>query len=344
MLFLQWIFEMLIIGIETTCDETAVAFLSSPLKVLHHELYSQSGVHRAKNGVVPEVAARLHLSLLLPLFDRGLKAAQKELSSVEAIAVAQGPGLIGALLVGMSFAKTLALVLDRPLICVNHVEAHLYAALMNHGRTDIKQALGIVLSGGHTFFCLMHSVGDYTYLGETQDDAIGEAFDKVAIMLQLGYPGGALLEQLAHYGNEKRFSFKAGQIEPYHVSFSGLKTAVLYKIRDLEKKAPLSAQDRADLAASFQKAAFDVVCITIEKINSAHSLKALVLGGGVTANGYLQRLLKEKFGHTFKIYLPQPALATDNAVMIAGLGAWQFQKKGASSLESKANPNLRLEC
>ncbi|WP_108624012.1 tRNA (adenosine(37)-N6)-threonylcarbamoyltransferase complex transferase subunit TsaD [Candidatus Similichlamydia epinepheli] len=332
----------MIIGIETTCDETAISLLEPPLNVLHQQLYSQNEVHKEKNGVIPEIAARLHLTHLLPIFHQSLQAVKLSVVDIDAIAVARGPGLIGSLLVGMSFAKTLALTLEKPLVCVNHVEAHIYAALMSHGKNKIEESIGVVLSGGHTFFCLIHSIGEYTYLGETLDDAIGEAFDKVAIMLGLSYPGGSLIEQLALEGDEKRFSFKGGQINPYNVSFSGLKTAVLYKIRDLESNSPLSSQDRADIAASFQRSACNVICGTLHKICSNYNLKSIVFGGGVTANTYLKHLLVKEFGNRFQIYFPHAELATDNAVMIAGLGALQLEREGPSSIDSRADPILRL--
>ncbi|WP_108623975.1 tRNA (adenosine(37)-N6)-threonylcarbamoyltransferase complex transferase subunit TsaD [Candidatus Similichlamydia epinepheli] len=332
----------MLVGIETTCDETAISLLEPPLKVIDHQIYSQLEVHKKKKGVIPEVAARLHLEQLLPIFHQSIQVAGLKLDDIDAVAVARGPGLIGSLLVGMSFAKTLALTLEKPLVCVNHVEAHLYASLMSCGKTNIEKGIGVVLSGGHTFFCLIHSIGEYTYLGETVDDAMGEAFDKVAIMLGLSYPGGALVEQLALKGDENRFPFRGGQVDPYNVSFSGLKTAVLYKIRELERNAPLSDQDRFDLAASFQRSACNLIRITLLKICATYSMGSLVLGGGVTANTYLRRLLLGELGCKLDIYFPHPELSTDNAIMIAGLGASQLKRNGPSSPDSRSDPILRL--
>jgi len=309
---------MLVLGIETTCDETSCAVVKDGYEILSNVISSQIDLHKEFGGVVPELACRRHIDVIAPVYMESLKLANVTLDDIDRIAVAKGPGLIGALLIGLHFAKSLAWCRNIPLVGVNHIEAHLYAALMSHSPPPLLPALGVVLSGGHTSLVHMEGVGKYKLLAETIDDAIGEAFDKAAKMLGLAYPGGPYIEAKAKQGDPSRFSFKAGKVKgrPLDFSFSGIKTSVLYTIRDLPK--PLSEQDICDIAASFQEAVFHDVLAKIQLALKSGDKKAIYLGGGVTQNRRLRTLLEEKL--TLPIFWPRADLCLDNAAMIAGLG------------------------
>ncbi len=325
---------MLVLGIETTCDETSCAVVKDGRTILSNVISSQIDIQKEFGGVVPELACRRHIEVIVPVLEEALKEAGCSLQDIDSIAVAKGPGLVGALLIGLHFAKSLAFSLDIPLIAVNHIEAHLYAAVMSH-ESPTFPALGIVLSGGHTSLVKMADIGSYTLLGETVDDAIGESFDKVAKMLSLPYPGGPYIEKMALKGDPYRFSFKAGRVKrsPLDFSFSGIKTSVLYTIRDLPK--PLTEQDICDISASFQEAVFADVIKKIEAVLKEDSYNCLYLGGGVTHN----KKLREKLGLAIKlpIYWPRADLCLDNAAMIAGLG---FHKEPHGSFDLE--PETRI--
>ena len=308
---------MLVLGIETTCDETSCAVVQDGRKILSNVISSQIDLQKEFGGVVPELACRRHIEVIVPVLQEALKEAGCTLQDIDRIAVAKGPGLVGALLIGLHFAKTLAFSLDIPLVPINHIEAHLYAAVMSH-ETPTFPALGVVLSGGHTSLIGMDNIGAYTLLGETVDDAIGESFDKVAKMLSLPYPGGPYIEKMALTGNPERFSFKAGRVKanPLDFSFSGIKTSVLYTIRDLPK--PLSEQDICDISASFQEAVFSDVIKKMHLVLKETPYPCIYLGGGVTHNKKLREHLAKSFNIPF--YLPRNDLCLDNAAMIAGLG------------------------
>lgn len=312
---------MLVLGIETTCDESAAAIVRDGKEILSNVVFSQIDIHSEFGGVVPELACRRHIDVLIPVVDQALRDANCKLEDIDLFAVAYGPGLIGALLIGLNAAKTLALSMHKPFIGVNHVEAHLYAAIMVNEEVSFP-ALGIVLSGGHTNLIYMHGIGHYELIGHTVDDAIGEAFDKAAKIMELPYPGGPPIENLAKTGNPQRYPLKAGQVKgkPFDFSFSGLKTAVLYTQN--------STTDKADLAASFQYAAFhDVIKKTLlaaEKFNS----KTLIFGGGVTNNKKLRQMFAEH-GNQYRQLWPTPQLSLDNASMIAGLGYHKYVQKGS---------------
>ena len=316
---------MLVLGIETTCDETAVAIVRDGREILVNLVASQE-VHENFGGVVPELACRRHIEVLRPLVEQARSIVP--LSSIDLIAVAYAPGLIGPLLIGLNFAKTLSLATSIPFVGVNHVEAHLYAAMMD---SVPLPALGVVLSGGHTELLMIQALGSYRPIGKTHDDAIGEAFDKAARLLDLPYPGGPQIEQLALEGSPS-ITFKPAIVKgyPYAFSFSGLKTALLYRIRGQNGKSPtstLSRQEKADLAASFQEAAFATVCDKIIRASQEFSPHCIVLGGGVTAN----RRLREKLAEALSLPLlfPPPGLSLDNGAMIAGLGYHIFNQRGA---------------
>jgi len=308
---------MLILGIETTCDETSCAVVKDGVEILSNVISSQIDLHKEFGGVVPELACRRHIDVIVPVLQEALSQAGCTLQDIDQIAVAKGPGLVGALLIGLHFAKSLAWSLGIPLIGVNHIEAHLYAAVMSQKNPPLP-ALGVVLSGGHTSLVGMQQIGNYTLIGETIDDAIGESFDKVAKMLSLPYPGGPYIEKQALTGNPSRFAFKAGRVKanPFDFSFSGIKTSVLYTIRDMPK--PLSEQDIKDISASFQQAVFHDVIQKMSLALQRDTYKAIYIGGGVSHNKRLRELLAGKF--SLPIVWPRNDLCLDNAAMIAGLG------------------------
>ena len=329
---------MLVLGIESTCDETGFALVRDGKKILSNVIASQEDLHQKYGGVIPELACRRHVDILLPLLKKALVHAEVQINEIDLIAVAKGPGLIGALLIGLNFAKGLALSLDRPLIGVNHIEAHLYSVLMTED--VLLPSIGVVISGGHTALVKIEGVGKYSLIGQTQDDAIGEAFDKVAKMLSLPYPGGPQIEKLAEKGDVHRYPFKGGQIKgrPFDFSFSGLKTAVLYlmKGQNASKYSTLliKEEDKADIAASFQHTIFSSL---IEKILLAakhHQCRSILLGGGVSQNRYLRALLDIKA--VCPVFWPPSGLSLDNAAMIAGLGFHTFLQKGTDSMELDA--------
>lgn len=324
---------MIVLGIESTCDETGCAIVRDGTEILSNSVASQMDLHETYGGVVPELACRRHIDMILPVLSEALTKAQCTLQQIDLIAVAHGPGLIGALLIGLNAAKGLALALNKPLIGVNHVEAHLYAAMMPHLDTLQFPCLGVVLSGGHSAIVLIRAIGDYQLLGQTIDDAIGEAFDKVARIMGLPYPGGPQVERLAKEGDPTRYAFRSGRIKdnPYHMSFSGLKTAVLYAVKGVGGKvsAPdeVSEQEKNDIAAAFQEAALRAVVTRITKAAADHACTHVVLGGGVTNNRRLRALLEEK-ASSLVSYWPPCGLELDNAAMIAGLGYHTYRLRG----------------
>ena len=323
---------MLVLGIESTCDETACAIVRDGREVLANVISSQCDLHTLYGGVFPELACRRHIDALIPVIQSALQEASVSPEAIDLIAAAKGPGLIGALLIGLNAAKALSYAWDIPFVGVNHVEAHLYAAMMPLS-APIFPALGLVISGGHTFLVKIHAIGNYELIGTTQDDAIGEAFDKVASMLGLPYPGGPAIEALAKSGNPKRYPLKPGKVKnhPWDFSFSGLKTNVLYTIKgpNASKDTPLIIQekDKADVAAAFQDTALkDVVQRSIDAAQAFGCL-AIYCGGGVSNNQRL-RALFEELGCPVPVYYPEAKLTLDNAAMIAGLGYHCFNKNG----------------
>lgn len=310
---------MLVLGIETTCDETAAAVVRDGEEILSSVIASQALVHEKYGGVFPEVAARLHVDAISVVIQKAMLEAGIQVEDIDLIAVAKGPGLVGAILIGLSAAKSLSIAWEKPFIGVNHIEAHLYGAMMGNPR--IFPALGVIVSGGHTLLLKMEKVNSYEILGRTIDDAIGEAFDKVAVILGLSYPGGPLVEKLAEGGDVKRFPFRGGKTtSPLDFSFSGLKTNVLYT----SQKVALE-DEKKNLAASFQDAALkDVLDKSLKAINT-FNCRAVYIGGGVSNNQVLRRMFKNHLPLPF--FFPQKGLSLDNAAMIAGLGAAIYQEK-----------------
>ena len=322
---------MLVLGIESTCDETGVSVVKNGREILSNVIASSADLHEQYGGVFPELASRRHAEVILPVVEEALTKAAATVEEIDLIAVAKGPGLIGSLLVGLQFAKGLALSLNKPWIGVNHVEAHLYAAMMQAPLPLQFPALGLVLSGGHTLLLKIKDLGDYELIGTTVDDAIGEAFDKVACLLDLPYPGGPHLETLARKGNRKAVSLSAGKVKksPLHFSFSGLKTSVLYAMKgqNATEQVSLSDLEKANLAASFQETAFNDVLDKAKLAYAQFDCKAVFLGGGVCNN--LE--LRAKFQAAFpQVFFPAFELTVDNAAMIAGLGFQKFIKNPIS--------------
>lgn len=326
---------------ETSCDETSVAVVESGRIVRSNVILSQA-VHTRFGGVVPEVASREHLKTIVPIYNQAMDEAKVSLADIGLIAATMGPGLVGPLLVGLSFAKGLAFSRGLPFIPVNHLEGHLIANLLAHPELN-QHHLTLVVSGGHTMLVEVSGVGEYVILGKTRDDAAGEAFDKVAKILGLGYPGGAALDKLAQQGNPEYFRFpRAVRSEEYQFSYSGLKTAVALHIQSL--KAEDLEKHRADIAASFQAAAVDVL---IEKTVSAavnRQIAHVTVSGGVAANSRLRAMLGERLNKIGKRFFSPPmSLCTDNAAMIAAAGYYRYTKFGAGELAANAVPYLALE-
>ncbi len=335
---------MLVLGIESTCDETACSIVRDGSEILSNVVASQTDLHALYGGVFPELACRRHIDVIPSVVQEALDNAGVRLEEIDLIAVARGPGLIGALLVGINMAKGLALSLGKPLVGINHVEAHLYASMMEQ-KSPIFPALGVVLSGGHTFFTKIKEIGSYEMIGSTVDDAIGEAFDKVARLLGMPYPGGPAIEKLAATGDPLRFAFKPGKVKgkPWHFSFSGLKTSVLYAVKgqDGQGTMQLEEEDLPHLAASFQRAAFEDVVLRALLAAKEFSLKAIYLGGGVCNNKTLRKRFTEYAGD-LPVFWPSFALSLDNAAMIAGLGFHHYLSRGADGLELTALTRVPL--
>ncbi len=313
---------MNILGIESTCDETSASIVKDGREILSLSTASSADIHAEYGGVFPELACRRHIEAIIPVIEDAIAQARITPEDINAIAIAKGPGLVGALLIGMQAAKGLAIAWNKPLIGVNHVEAHLYAAMMDISPPLPFPALGLVLSGGHTLLLQIHNIGEYTPIGTTVDDAIGEAFDKVAILLGLPYPGGPHIERLALQGNPKSYPFKAGKVKrsPLDFSFSGIKTSVLYAVKN---KHTLSLQDQSDIAASFQEAALSDIAYKTKLALKDFPATAIYLGGGVCNNERLRSLFAQEFP-TYPIFWPPKNLCLDNAAMIAGLGFQKF--------------------
>ncbi len=336
----------LILGIETSCDETSAAVVrrADGRPRLESVVILSQDVHRVFGGVVPELASRAHVQAMGPVVERALADAGASLSQVDGIAVTAGPGLVGALLVGVMYAKTLAWSLDRPVLGVNHMEGHIFAPTLEDPALA-PPFVALLVSGGHTMLLDVREWGDYRLLGQTLDDAAGEAFDKVATLLGLGYPGGAPLERLAREGRPGRFTFPRPLLselthgdEPYAFSFSGLKTAVLRAVRASDDLA----RDRADIARGFQDAVVEVLVA-----KTAHAVEALgydqaMIGGGVACNRTLTERLRERLSGIARVSVASPRLNTDNAAMIAAAGAWRLARGERSGLDLEPRDDLPL--
>lgn len=333
--------DIYILGIESSCDETAAAVVKNGREVLSNIISSQVPIHRKFGGVVPEIASRKHIEKVLPVIDEALEQAGLGIEDIDGIAVTYGPGLVGALLVGLSAAKALAFALDKPLIGVNHLEGHVFANFLVDEELE-PPFMALVVSGGHTALMKVKDFNSFELLGQTKDDAAGEAFDKIARVMGLQYPGGPEIELLAKDGNPTAIDFpRALMDQTYNFSFSGLKSAVINYIHN-EKQAERSI-NRADVAASFQTAIVDVLVKKSVRALLESGLKTIVLAGGVSANKVLQEELATAVG-TIGAWLvhPKPVLCTDNAVMIACRGYYKYLNNEFSGMDLNANPSLKL--
>ncbi len=328
---------MRVLGIETSCDETAAAVVVDGRNIRSSVVASQSDLHAPYGGVVPEIASRAHVELINDVIAQSLVEAGMTTADVDAVAAVHGPGLAGALLVGVSAAKAIALATGRPYVGVNHHEAHVYAALLEEPTLE-PPFVTLVVSGGHTLLIEMEDHGRYRVLGQTVDDAAGEAFDKVARFLGLGYPGGPVIDRMAMDGDPSAIAFPRPMLDDGNdFSFSGLKTAVVQYVR----KHP--DVEVADVAASFQAAVVDVLVAKLLRVAEVADVETVVIGGGVAANSELRtRLLDEGVTNGLRVILPSISLCTDNAAMVASVAWWRLLADGPTPLAGGAYPGLRI--
>ncbi len=320
----------MLLAIETSCDETGVALFSEDGKFLDHLLYSQVAFHSPFGGIVPEIASRKQLEVLAPLTKELLKKNNVSIKDIKCIAVTFGPGLIGSLLVGVSFAKAISFALKIPIVAVDHLQAHLMAIFLEQ-KVNFP-FIGLLVSGGHTALFLVNSFEEYKLLGHTRDDAAGEAFDKVAKLLNLGYPGGPIISKLAEKGNRNAISFPRPLLEDssFDFSFSGLKTAVLNYLKSN------SSFKTEDLCASFEEAVCEVLVEKTFKAALKLKIPRIVVAGGVASNKRLRELfLNKAFREGIKVFFPSPEFCTDNAAMVGIIGYYKWQKKDFANLDSE---------
>jgi len=333
--------DIYILGIESSCDETAAAVVKNGKEVLSNVISTQIPIHRKFGGVVPEIASRKHIERIMPVIDKALADAKLTMTDITAVAVTYGPGLVGALLVGLSAGKALAFACDKPLIGVNHLEGHVFANFLS-GEELKPPFLALVVSGGHTSLLIVEDYNTFKLLGQTRDDAAGEAFDKIARFMGLPYPGGPEIEKLAATGNPKSIAFPKPLLPGTHdFSFSGLKSAVINYVHGLEQKGePIN---KADIAASFQETIVEVLVEKSQDAIRATGLKQIVLAGGVSANKILQQALAKGAKDVgASLIHPTPILCTDNAVMIATRGYYQYIHGDRSAWNLNAIPALKL--
>lgn len=332
----------IILAIESSCDETSAAVVVNGRDVLSNIIASQIDTHKKFGGVVPEVASRMHIEVINSVVSEALKVANKTLDDIDAIAVTYGPGLVGALLVGLQYAKGLAYSLKKPLIGVNHIEGHISANFIEH--KDLKPPfVCLVVSGGHTFIVHVKDYGNYEIIGETRDDAAGEAYDKVARSLGLGYPGGPKIDKLSKEGNEDAIKFPRANFHDNTLdfSFSGVKSAVLNYLNKMEMKN--EKINKADVAASFQKAVVGVLTDNVIKTCKIKKIDKIAIAGGVASNSALRgSLIKEGKKRNINVLFPSPILCTDNAAMIGSAAYFEFLRGNVASMDLNAKPNLRL--
>ena len=332
--------RILTLGIETSCDETAAAVLNGGREILSNVISTQIPVHQKFGGVVPEIASRKHIINIMPVIDEALKTAGVELAEINQVAVTYGPGLVGALLVGVSAAKTLAFALNVPLVAVNHLEGHIFANFLSTPNLE-PPFLALVVSGGHSSLIKMIDYNNFELLGQTRDDAAGEAFDKIARVMGLPYPGGPQIDKLAKVGNANAIDFPRAKVSDFDFSFSGLKSAVLNYLNTAQMKG--EEINTADVAASFQRAVIDSLIDKTVAAAEKFNLDKIVLAGGVAANSSLEENLRgvcEQRG--FEFFYPTKILCTDNAAMIACRGYYQSLVKNFAPPNLNAIPNLGL--
>ncbi|HAM80887.1 tRNA (adenosine(37)-N6)-threonylcarbamoyltransferase complex transferase subunit TsaD [Ornithinibacillus bavariensis] len=330
-----------ILGIETSCDETAVAIVKNGREIISNVVASQIESHKRFGGVVPEIASRHHVEQITLVLEEAFQESDLSFNDIDAIAVTEGPGLVGALLIGVNAAKALAFANNKPLVGVHHIAGHIYAnRLMEEFQFPL---LALIVSGGHTELVLMKEHGSYEVIGETRDDAAGEAYDKVARMLNLPYPGGPHIDRLAREG-EISIDFPRAWLEEdsYDFSFSGLKSAVINKIHNANQKGITLKPE--DIAASFQASVIDVLVTKTVKAAKQYQVKQVIVAGGVAANRGLRAELEARFSETgIPLLIPPLKLCTDNAAMIAAAGTIDFEKGKRAGLDLNANPSLLLK-
>ncbi len=327
---------MYVLGIETSCDETSCAVVKGR-KVLSNVTVSSLKYHRKYGGIIPEIATRNHVKFIDKVFSRALSLAGISTRRIGCIGVTSKPGLIGALLVGLNFAKALSLSLDKPFLGINHLHAHCYAPFLNNRLSFSFPFIGLIVSGGHTEIFLVKDFDSIRIIGKTRDDACGESFDKVARAFGLGYPGGVYIDRMFRGKYKDSFSFNCPRIK-YDFSFSGIKTALIYKKMELEKKGRLDKKTTVQVISSFQETVVRTLVDTVCEAALAHKVKRIVCGGGVTANRRFRELM-EKAGknHKIQVLLPVPEFTADNAAMVAGLAFYLYNnKKSSSSLSLQA--------
>ncbi len=327
--------DILIMGIESSCDETSVSVVKNGREVLSNCINSQIKIHEEYGGVVPEIASRCHTEVINAIMKQALKEANVTLEEIDAIAVTQGPGLVGALLVGVSYAKGLSYVTGKPLVAVNHIEGHIAGNYLTH--KDLKPPfLCLIISGGHTHLVNVKDYNSFEILGKTRDDAVGEAFDKVARVIGLGYPGGPKVDNLAKEG-KPNIKLPVTHFDNYDFSFSGIKTAVI----NLNHKD--SNINKADLCASFQGAVTEMLLSNVKKAIKEYKTDKIVIAGGVSRNSFIRKSFDNLAEDLkIKVYYPEPILCTDNAAMIAACGYYNFINGERADLKLNAIPNLKI--
>lgn len=331
-----------ILAIESSCDETAAAVVVNGREVLSNIISSQIDIHKKFGGVVPEVASRKHIEAISAVVDEALEVAGVTFKDIDAVAVTYGPGLVGALLVGLQYAKALAYSLGVPLVGVNHIEGHISANFIQYKELE-PPFVTLVVSGGHTFIVHMKDYGDFEVMGQTRDDAAGEAYDKVARAIGLGYPGGPKIDKLAKEGNENAIKFPRANFheESLDFSFSGIKSAVLNYLNKLEMKG--ESYNQADVAASFQKSVVDVLVDNAMEACKIKAVDKIAIAGGVAANSYLRNaMMKRGEKEGIKVLFPEMILCTDNAAMIGSAAYFEYLKGRVADLTLNATPNLKL--
>jgi len=329
----------MILALESSCDETAAAVLSPPSKLLSSIVSSQAKEHEPYGGVVPELASRNHLVLLRPTVEKALSSANVTYDEIEAFAATSGPGLSSSLLIGNTAAKALAISIPKPFIAINHMEGHLCSPFLD---TEIKPHIGLIVSGGHTLLVKVKQFNDYQVIGNSLDDAAGEAFDKVGKMLGLSYPGGPEVEKEATKGDSKRYNFPRSMLKSgdLNFSFSGIKTSVLYKLKEIGTP---DKQTVSDLCASFQSAVIEILVKKALNAAKLYKLPTIALSGGVACNGSLRNLIKKKASEEgLELLIVDKKYSTDNAAMIARAASERFIRKQFSLLDSDVNPNLKI--